>query len=45
MSWRLLQPAPFARWSAWTKWNAKGLIKPILGPAYMRVADLVAGHE
>lgn len=45
MSRRLLLPAPWARWSAWTKWNAKGLVKPILGPAYMRVADLVAGHE
>jgi len=45
MSRRLLQPAPFARWSAWTRWNAKGLVKPILGPAYIRLADLVAGHE
>jgi peptidoglycan/xylan/chitin deacetylase (PgdA/CDA1 family) len=45
LSRRLLQPAPWARWSAWTKWNAKGLVKPILGPAYMRVADVVAGHE
>jgi peptidoglycan/xylan/chitin deacetylase (PgdA/CDA1 family) len=45
LSKRLLLPAPWARWSAWTKWNAKGLAKPILGPAYMRVADLVAGHE
>jgi|SRR5687767_2589599 len=45
MSGRLLEPAPFARWSAWTRWNAKGLVKPILGPAYMRLADLVAGHE
>ena len=45
MSSRLLLPAPWARWSAWTKWNAKGLVKPLLGPAYMRVADLVAGHE
>ena len=41
----LLLPAPWARWNAWTKWNAKGLVKPILGPAYMRVADVVAGHD
>jgi len=45
MSRRLLLPSPWARWCAWTAWNAKGLVKPILGPAYMRVADLVAGHE
>jgi peptidoglycan/xylan/chitin deacetylase (PgdA/CDA1 family) len=45
MSRRLLEPAPWARLRAWTTWNAKGLAKPILGPAYMRVADLVAGHE
>ena len=45
MSRRLLLPTPWERWSAWTKWNVKGLAKPILGPAYMRVANLVAGHE
>jgi peptidoglycan/xylan/chitin deacetylase (PgdA/CDA1 family) len=45
MSRRLLLPARWARWSAWTTWNAKGLVKPLLGPAYMRLADLVAGHE
>jgi peptidoglycan/xylan/chitin deacetylase (PgdA/CDA1 family) len=45
MSRRLLLPAPLARWGAWTRWNAKALVKPLLGPAYMRVADLVAGHE
>jgi peptidoglycan/xylan/chitin deacetylase (PgdA/CDA1 family) len=45
MSSRLLLPAPWTRWGAWTKWNAKGMVKPLLGPAYMRVADLVAGHE
>jgi hypothetical protein len=44
-SGRLLLPAPWARWGAWTRWNAKGLVKPLLGPAYMRVADLVAGHD
>ena len=42
---RLLLPSPWARWGAWARWNAKGLAKPLLGPAYMRVADLVAGHD
>ena len=42
---RLLLPEPWARWGAWARWNAKGLVKPLLGPAYMRVADLVAGHD
>jgi peptidoglycan/xylan/chitin deacetylase (PgdA/CDA1 family) len=42
---RLLLPRSWARWGAWARWNAKGLVKPLLGPAYMRVADLVAGHD
>jgi peptidoglycan/xylan/chitin deacetylase (PgdA/CDA1 family) len=42
---RLLLRSPWARWGAWARWNAKGLAKPLLGPAYMRVADLVAGHD
>jgi peptidoglycan/xylan/chitin deacetylase (PgdA/CDA1 family) len=40
---RLVLSAPWPRWSAWASWNAKGLIKPLLGPAYTRVADLVLG--
>ncbi len=40
---RLALPAPWTRWSAWATWNAKGLIKPLLGPAYRRVADIVLG--
>jgi len=40
---RLVLPAPSARWSAWARWNAKGLVKPLLGPAYMRAADFVLG--
>ena len=43
MARRLVEPAPWTRWSAWASWNAKGLVKPLLGPAYMRVADLVCG--
>lgn len=40
---RLMLPAPWTRWSAWASWNAKGVIKPLLGPAYRRVADAVLG--
>lgn len=40
---RLVLPAPWTRWSAWASWNTKGVIKPLLGPAYMRVADYVLG--
>ena len=36
---RLVAPAPWARAGAWASWNAKGLIKPLLGPSYSRVAD------
>ena len=40
---RLVLDAPWTRWAAWARWNAKGLVKPILGPAYMRVADFIHG--
>ena len=37
---------PWARSLAWASWNAKGLIKPVLGPSYMRIADwLLAGRS
>ena len=43
---RFAQRAPWARWRAWTTWNAKGLVKPLLGASYMRIADwLLAGRE
>ena len=32
-------PAPWARWSAWAGWNAKALVKPVLGASYARIAD------
>ncbi len=38
---RLSSMAPWARYAAWTSWNAKGLIKPLLGPSYGRLADWV----
>ena len=36
---RFLLPSPWARSTAWVTWNAKGLVKPLLGPSYMRIAD------
>ena len=33
----------WARYAAWASWNAKGIVKPILGPSYRRVADWVLG--
>lgn len=38
---KLLQPAPWARCGAWASWNAKGLIKPLLGSSYPQVADRI----
>ena len=38
---RLVSPSPWARRAAWVTWNAKGLVKPLLGPSYGRVADWV----
>jgi peptidoglycan/xylan/chitin deacetylase (PgdA/CDA1 family) len=38
---QFLAPSPWARSAAWLDWNAKGLIKPLLGPAYRHVADWV----
>src|SRR5882672_8619357 len=39
MARRLAAPAPFARCGAWAAWNAKALVKPVLGSAYARIAD------
>jgi hypothetical protein len=36
---RLVMPAPWARCGAWASWNAKGLVKPVLGSSYTRIAD------
>jgi peptidoglycan/xylan/chitin deacetylase (PgdA/CDA1 family) len=36
---RFVVSTPWARSSAWVSWNAKGLVKPLLGPSYMRIAD------
>ena len=34
-----LVDSPWARCGAWASWNAKGLVKPLLGSSYMRIAD------
>jgi peptidoglycan/xylan/chitin deacetylase (PgdA/CDA1 family) len=38
---RLLAREPWARSIAWANWNAKALVKPLLGPTYSRVADWI----
>ena len=35
----LVSPSPWARYAAWTSWNAKGLVKPLLGPLYLHLSD------
>ena len=39
MAQRFVLPAPWARCSAWAGWNAKAIVKPLLGPSYSRIAD------
>lgn len=36
---RLVSDAPGARARAWASWNAKGLVRPLLGRSYASVAD------
>lgn len=38
---RLVSPRPWARCRAWASWNAKGLVKPLLGDSYARIANWV----
>jgi peptidoglycan/xylan/chitin deacetylase (PgdA/CDA1 family) len=42
---RLVSARPWTRSLEWASWNAKGLVKPVLGPSYVRLADwlLAAG--
>jgi hypothetical protein len=40
---RLVQGAPWARSKEWAVWNAKGLVKPLLGSSYPRLADWIYG--
>jgi hypothetical protein len=36
---RRLAASPWTRGGAWAGWNAKAIVKPLLGPSYARVAD------
>jgi peptidoglycan/xylan/chitin deacetylase (PgdA/CDA1 family) len=40
LSEQLVAAAPWSRWSMWAAWTAKKSIKPILGPAYIRLGNL-----
>ena len=40
---RLVHGAPWTRSKEWAAWNAKGLVKPLLGSSYPRVADWIYG--
>lgn len=42
---KFVEPAPWTRCGAWATWNAKGLVKPLLGPTYMRVADWLLASQ
>jgi peptidoglycan/xylan/chitin deacetylase (PgdA/CDA1 family) len=39
MARRFASASPWTRYGAWIGWNAKSLVKPVLGPSYARVAD------
>jgi peptidoglycan/xylan/chitin deacetylase (PgdA/CDA1 family) len=41
---RFVLASGWARSRAWLDWNAKGLVKPVLGPAYIRFTDWLAAH-
>jgi peptidoglycan/xylan/chitin deacetylase (PgdA/CDA1 family) len=41
MARRFVSFAPWARCGAWIGWNAKALVKPVLGASYSRVADWI----
>jgi peptidoglycan/xylan/chitin deacetylase (PgdA/CDA1 family) len=41
MALRFASAAPWARCGAWVGWNAKAVIKPVLGASYSRVADWI----
>jgi hypothetical protein len=36
---RIVLPPPHTRAAAWAGWNAKKVVKPLLGSTYARVAD------
>ncbi len=44
LSARLAEASPWSRFSMWTGWNAKNLLKPVLGSSYPRVADWIVAR-
>ena len=36
---RLVSASPWTRGLDWASWNAKGIVKPLLGSSYIRIAD------
>ena len=42
---KFVEPAPWTRGTAWATWNAKGIVKPLLGTTYMRVADWLLASQ
>jgi peptidoglycan/xylan/chitin deacetylase (PgdA/CDA1 family) len=38
---RLAAPSPWTRYREWAGWQAKGLVKPVLGPLYSPTADWI----
>jgi peptidoglycan/xylan/chitin deacetylase (PgdA/CDA1 family) len=38
---RLVSAPAWTRSFEWASWNAKGLVKPLLGPSYARIADFL----
>jgi peptidoglycan/xylan/chitin deacetylase (PgdA/CDA1 family) len=41
MTRRFASGSPWARCGAWVRWNAKAVVKPMLGASYSRVADWI----
>ncbi len=41
MALRFASAAPWTRCGAWVGWNAKALVKPVLGASYSRIADWI----
>jgi peptidoglycan/xylan/chitin deacetylase (PgdA/CDA1 family) len=39
---RLVRRAPWTRCGEWLAWNGKGVVKPLIGPLYTRLADWTA---
>ncbi|HEV3215924.1 MAG TPA: polysaccharide deacetylase family protein [Vicinamibacterales bacterium] len=38
---RFVLASPWTRRAAWARWNAKGIVKPLLGSSYPRIADWI----